>query len=57
MHEALCRHVKQKNKSQGEGGCNIIIYYFFARPEGEGGILLLGARWADGEGGGGGRLL
>ena len=47
------KELKPKGRGTGRGG--IIFIYFFARPGG-GEYYCLGARWADGEGGGGGRL-
>ena len=34
------RSSSQGGRGRGEGGCNIIIYYFVARPEGGGNIIV-----------------
>ena len=46
--------MKPKGRGTGRGG--IIFSYFFARPGG-GEYYCLGARWADGEGGRGGKIM
>ena len=52
----ICREgVEAKGAGYGEGG-GLFLFFIFLQGRGGGEYYCLGARWADGEGGGGGRL-